>query len=90
MNPVSIDQVTIILLSGAISWIIDDLLANLFLAKHEKGAMVRFIGARWLKRKTAIQVAILQFAVAFVASFFVQDFLILFMLKLHFTLYRYF
>jgi len=60
--------------AGIFGWIIIDVLANLFLRKSTKGATFRFIGARWLKRKTAIKVALLQFSIAFVVSFFIQDY----------------
>jgi hypothetical protein len=74
VSEVSFIQVTIILLSGVISWIIDDCIANALLLKKEKGTKIRFIGARWLTRKKAIIVAFIQFAIALIASFFLQDF----------------
>jgi hypothetical protein len=71
---INIIQTAIVLLSAAISWVIVDIVANLLLKKHEKGTKIRFIGARWLKRKEAIEVAIVQFAIAFFLSLFITDF----------------
>lgn len=71
---INIIQTAIVLLSAAISWVIVDIVANLLLKKHEKGTKIRFIGARWLKRKEAIEVAIVQFATAFFLSLFITDF----------------
>lgn len=71
----SLIEYTIIIFSGIFAWIIDDGIANLLLKKKEKGAMFRFIGARWLKRKRAIKIAFLQFGIAFVLSYFLYDWL---------------
>jgi 4-hydroxybenzoate polyprenyltransferase len=71
---INVVQTAIVLLSAAISWVIVDIVANLLLKKHEKGTKIRFIGARWLKRKEAIEVAIVQFAIAFFLSLFITDF----------------
>jgi hypothetical protein len=61
--------------SGLFGWIIVDGFANLLLRKSEKGAKFRLIGARWLTRELAIKVAFVQFGIAFVFSYFIQDYL---------------
>ena len=74
MSEISIPNYILIVSALAISWVIVDFLSNLFLMKKQKGCKLRFIGARWLKRKHAIEVAFLQFAVAFGFSFLLEDF----------------
>ena len=76
MSAISIPQYTLIGSAFAVSWVVVDSLANLLLMKHQKGCRLRFIGARWLRRKKAIEVAFLQFLIAFIASFFIQDFFV--------------
>jgi hypothetical protein len=61
--------------AGIFGWVTVDAFANLFLSKSTKGAKFRFVGARWLKRKLAIRVAFAQFFIAFVISYFIQDYL---------------
>ncbi len=75
MSEVSVSQFTIIAMSLVMSWVLDDGAANLLLKKHEKGAKLRFIGARWLSRKNAIIVACIQLGIAMVFGYYIQDFL---------------
>jgi hypothetical protein len=61
--------------AGIFGWVIVDAFANLFLSTSTKGAKFRFIGARWLKRELVIKVALVQFLIAFIISYFIQDYL---------------
>jgi hypothetical protein len=56
-------------------WVIVDVLASLFLSVDAKGCKFRFIGMRWLKRETAVKVALAQFIIAFIISYFIYDYL---------------
>ncbi len=75
MSEVSVSQFTIIAMSLVMSWVLDDGVANLLLKKHDKGAKLRFFGARWLSRKNAIIVACIQLGIAMIFGYYVQDFL---------------
>ena len=56
-------------------WVMVDVLASLFLSVNAKGCKFRFVGVRWLKRETAIKVALAQFIIAFIISYFIYDYL---------------
>lgn len=58
----------------SLGWVIIDVIANLFLKKSKKGTKIRFFGAKWLKRKDAIIIALLQFLLAFFLSVFINDY----------------
>lgn len=71
---ISIPEYILIGSAFAISWIIVDFLANLLLMKKKKGCKLRFVGARWLRRNQAIEIALLQFGIAFGFSFLLENF----------------
>lgn len=72
----SISQYSVIASAGLVSWIAIDLIANMLLKPSKKGVQFRlkFLGARWLKWKTAIAASLVQFGIAFVASYYIQNF----------------
>jgi hypothetical protein len=72
----SISQYAVIASSGLVSWIAIDLISNMLLRESEKGTQFRLkiLGARWLTWEKAVIVGLIQFAIAFVASYYIQDF----------------
>ena len=72
----SISQYTVITSAGVLSWITVDLIANMFLKTSKKGVQFRlkFLGSRWLKWKQAVIGGLIQFGIAFGASYFIQDY----------------
>jgi hypothetical protein len=75
VSEVSVSQFSIIAMSLIMSWILDDGVANLLLKKYQKGAKIRFVGARWLSRKNAIIVTVIEITVAMIFGYYIQDFL---------------
>lgn len=74
MSELTVPEYILVGSAIVVGWVTVDFLSNLLLMKKEKGCRLRFIGARWLRRKQAIGVAFLQFGLAFGLSFFVGDF----------------
>ena len=74
--PLSISQYAVIASAGIVSWIAIDLIANLLLKTSPNGVRFRFkfLGARWLKWKQAVIIGLIQFGIAFVASYYIQNF----------------
>lgn len=60
--------------SFTLGWITLDILANLFLVTRKGGAYLRFFGSRYTRRTNAVVASFLQFILALVVSFFINDF----------------
>jgi hypothetical protein len=74
----SITQYAVVASAGSLSWIAVDLIANMLLKTSKTGVRFRlkFLGARWLRWKQAVVAGFIQFGIAFVASYFIQDYFI--------------
>ena len=72
----SISQYAVIASAGFVSWIIVDLISNMLFKTSKKGTQFRLkiLGTRWLTWKKAIVGSFIQFGIAFVASYLVQDY----------------
>jgi hypothetical protein len=72
----SVSQYAVIASAGLVSWIAVDLIANMLLKNSKKGVQfkLKFLGARWLTWKLAVIVGLAQLAIAFVASYKIQDY----------------